>query len=314
MNRRRFLVATAAVALVRDLDALGADMPVALVTADTESRVLAVGLDGRIRKEIPTLPGPRSIQTVGEHAVVAHTAAGVLTVLRGLRVRHVIRGFDQPRYTAGSPDGRLAYVTDSGRGDVAVVDVAAGRVLARTTVYGPARHLSLSGRALWVALGSSAERIAVLNVARKPVLVSFLTTPFRAHDVGFEPSGRRVWVSSGDDHHRTVLVYDRRGGVVRRLAAGATPQHVTFAGGEAFVSSGDDGVVRVFSLRDGRLLRMTEVPLGSFNVQAAGDVVLTPSLTRGTLCVLDRRGRVSLQERVAASSHDACLVPAAPMG
>jgi len=307
VNRRRFLLATAAVALLRDVDVLGAETPLALVTADTESRVLAVGLDGRIRKEIPTLPGPRSIQTVGEHAVVAHTAAGALTVLRGLRVLHVIHGFDQPRYTAASPDGRLAYVTDSGRGDVAVVDVAAGRVLARTTVYGPARHLTLSGSTLWIALGSSAERIAVLNVARKPALLRFLATPFRVHDVGFEPSGRRVWVTSGDDHHPTVLVYER-GGVVQRLAAGATPQHVTFAGGQAFVSSGDDGVVRVFSLADRRLLRTTEVPPGSFNVQAAGGVVLTPSLSRGTLCVLDRRGRLSLRERVAASSHDACLV------
>ncbi|HEU5213248.1 MAG TPA: hypothetical protein VFU10_10805 [Gaiellaceae bacterium] len=309
MNRRRFLLASAAFALVRDVDAFAADEPLALVTADTESRVLAVGLDGRIRKEIATLPGPRSIQTVGEHAVVAHAAAGALTVLRGLRVRHVIHGFDEPRYTAGSPDGRLAYVTDSGRGDVTVVDVAAGRVLARTTVYGPARHVTLSGRMLWVALGSSAERIAVLDVARKPALVRFLTTPFRVHDVGFEPPGRRAWVTSGDDHHHTVLVYER-GAVIQSLDAGATPQHVTFAGGKAFVSSGDDGVVRVFSLRDGRLLRTAQVPLGSFNVQAAGGVVLTPSLTRGTLCVLDRRGRLSLRERVAESSHDACLVSA----
>ncbi len=53
-------------------------------------------------------------------------------------------------------------------------------------------------------------------------------------------------MTSGDDHHRTVLVYER-GAVVRRLAAGATPQHVTFADSDAFVSSGDDGVVRVFS-------------------------------------------------------------------
>src|SRR5262249_50803387 len=164
VNRRRFLLATAAVALVRDFDAFASDERMALVTADTESRVLAVGLDGLVRGGIATLPGPRSIQTVGEHAVVAHTAAGALTVLRGLRVRHVIHGFDEPRYAAGSPDGRLAYVTDSGRGDVAVVDVAAGRVLARTTVYGPARHVTRSGRTLWVALGSSAERIAVLDV------------------------------------------------------------------------------------------------------------------------------------------------------
>jgi DNA-binding beta-propeller fold protein YncE len=310
VNRRRFLLATAAVALLRDVDALAADEPVALVTADTESRVLAVGLDGRVRREIATLPGPRSIQAVGEHAVVAHTAAGSLTILHGLRVRHVVGGFDEPRYTAGSPDGRLAYVTDSGRGDVAVVDVAAGAVLARTAVDGPARHVTLSGRQLWVALGPSAGRIAVLDVgARKPTRAGSVTPPFLVHDVGFEPSGRRVWVTSGDNHHRTVLVYER-GAVVRRLAAGATPQHVTFAGREAFVSSGDDGAVRVFSLDDGRLLRTTVVPLGSFNVQAAGGVVLTPSLTRGTLCVLDRRGRVSLRERVAASSHDACLISA----
>jgi len=307
VDRRRFLLATAAVALVRDIDAFAAGQRLALVTADTESRVLAVGMDGRVRREIATLPGPRSIQTVGEHAVVAHTAAGALTVLRGLRVRHVIHGFDQPRYTAGSADGRLAYVTDSGHGDVAVVDVEAGRVLTRTTVYGPARHLTLAGRMLWVALGSSAERIAVLDVARKPALVRFLATPFRVHDVGFEPSGRRAWVTSGDDHHRRVLVYER-GAVVRSLEAGATPQHVTFGGGKAFVSSGEDGVVRVYSLREGRLLRTTEVPLGSYNVQAAGGVVLTPSLTRGTLCVLDGGGHVSLREHIAESSHDACLV------
>ena len=48
-------------------------------------------------------------------------------MLDGLEVRHVLDGFEEPRYTAASPDGRYAFVTDSGRIDVAVVDVGAWR-------------------------------------------------------------------------------------------------------------------------------------------------------------------------------------------
>jgi hypothetical protein len=36
--------------------------------------------------------------------------------------------------------------------------------------------------------------------------------------------------------------------------------------------------------------------------------VVTPALGRGTLTVLDDRGRVLCRRRVARSSHDACLV------
>jgi DNA-binding beta-propeller fold protein YncE len=251
---------------------------------------------------------------VDNDAVVAHTTIGAVSVIDGatLRVRHVIGGFDTPRYTVGR--GGLAYVTDSGRGVVAVVDMEAGRILGRTTVYGPARHITISpsGRTLWVSLGSSARRIARLSLRdrRNPVLAGFLDPPLLAHDVGYEPTGRRVWVTSGDDHDKTVLVCDASGRVLRRLPGGATPQHVTFLGNLAYVSSGADGVLRVYSLLDGRLVRTTAIPLGSYNVQDGWGVVLTPSLTRGTLCVLSR-GRIVKDRRVASSAHDACFVMAA---
>ena len=63
-----------------------------------------------------------------------------------------------------------------------------------------------------------------------------------------------------------------------------------------------------------RLLRTSRLSVGSFNVQReprAGGRVLTPSLTRGTLCVVDESGRVVRQERIARSSHDACFVVSA---
>ena len=41
-------------------------------------------------------------------------------------MRRVLRGFEQPRYTAFAADGGYAFVTDSGSGEVAVIDLRRG--------------------------------------------------------------------------------------------------------------------------------------------------------------------------------------------
>jgi DNA-binding beta-propeller fold protein YncE len=316
MNRREFLVGALSLPVTLRLapGALAGGVTVALVTADTQARVGVVELDsGRILRSIPTLGGPRSVETVGNTGVVCHTTHGAVSVIDGptLRVRRVLHGFSEPRYTAAAPNGRHAFITDSARGEVVTIDVLKGRVLGRVAVGGPARHISISpdGRILWVSLGSQAEVVAIVDVSRPaaPRLLHRVRPSFLAHDVGFAPGGRHVWVSSGD--RGTLAVYDRRtGNVLRRLQADAPPQHVTFIGGNAYVTSGDDGTLRVHSLRDGRVLRLTRIPVGSYNVQEAGGWIVTPSLDRGTLCVLDRRGRLRRRVQVSPSSHDACFV------
>jgi DNA-binding beta-propeller fold protein YncE len=288
-------------------------MPTALVTADLESHVVAVELGtGRVAKRIATLAGPRSIESSARTAVVAHTEGGALSLVdaASLRVRAVVRGFGAPRYTAIEDAGRWAYVTDSGHGEVVTVDLIRGRVVHRVDVGGAARHLSIDpfGRWLWVALGTKAERVAVLSLedAAAPRVTSSFAPPFLAHDVGFAPGGRTVWVTSGD--RPAAAIHDARTGrLLRRLDADAAPQHVTFAGRRAYVASGDDGTLRVHEL-GGRVLRAAAVPTGSYNVQEGWGRVLTPSLSQGTLCVLGRDGRVLRRVRVARSSHDACFV------
>lgn len=301
MDRRTFLVAAAAAPY-----ALRA-LPSALVTADTEAHVAVVDLlTGRVRSRIPTPPGPRSIERVGAGAVVAHTAAGVVSVVDGGTVRHVLHGFAEPRYTAHARDGRHAYVTDSGSAELVTVDVVRGAVVARLKLRLWPRHLSLSrdGRTLWVGLGTASPELAVVDVTDplRPRLAGRVAPPFAAHDVGFSPSGR-VWVTAGED--RRIAVYD--GTDVRTLAADAAPQHVTFLAGRAFVTSGDDGTLRVYDEPGARLLRSTRVPAGSYNVQFGAGRILTPSLAEGTLCVLDAHGRVRERSVVAQSSHDACI-------
>jgi DNA-binding beta-propeller fold protein YncE len=323
MDRREFLAAAAGPLVAGVVpSALAAPLggtPLALVTADLEASIVAVDVTtGKVLRRLETPADPRSIESIGVvGALVAHTARGELTLVDSdLRVRPVTGTFGAPRYTAVSPDRRFAYVTDSERREVAVVDVRGRRVVGRVPVGGPARHLAIdrAGSRLWVALGNKAPSLAVLSLAdpQRPRVVGTIRPPFLAHDVGFTPGGRRVWVTSGD--RGRLAIYDARtGAVVRVLKGDAPPQHVTFLGDRAFVTSGDDAVLRVHAL-DGRLLRSRPVPPGSYNVQHSDDDprarrwVLTPSLSEGTLCTFSPRGALLHELRVARSSHDACFV------
>jgi hypothetical protein len=309
VDRREFLLGAAALAVAPHVRLGGT--PLALVTADLEASVVAVELStARIHRRLKTPPDPRSIESIGgTGALVAHTGAGRLSLIGAdLRVRPVRGDLGEPRYTAVAPGRRLAYVTDSGRQEVAVVDLRGRRIVGRVPVRGPARHLGIDadGSRLWVALGNTADELAVLSLAEpaRPRVVARVRPPFLAHDVGFAPDGR-VWVTSGD--RRRLALYEADGELLRTLRGDAPPQHVTFLGGRAFVSSGDDAVVRVHA-RDGRVLRSAAVPAGSYNVQEGWGVVLTPSLAQGTLCWLNGRGTPMRRLRVARSSHDACFV------
>jgi DNA-binding beta-propeller fold protein YncE len=323
LTRRELLLAAGApllLAAARPVLALaGAAGPLALVTADSRSHVVAVDiLTGRVRGRVQTPAGPRSIERAGAGiAVVAHTEDGAVSIVDGrrLRVLRVLRGMAEPRYTAARPRDRLAYVTDSGRGELVALDLARGRIVGRLDLGGPARHVGISpdGRRLWTSLGSRAAEIALVDLDEptRPRLVRRIRPPFRAHDVAVAPDGRRVWVTSGD--RGRIAVYDAADvEPVLALDADAPPQHVAFGPGVVYVTSGDDGRLRVHDQRDGRLLRTASVPTGSYNIAAGWGWAVTPSLSVGTLCIMDRAGRPVERLAVAPAAHDACLLgPAA---
>jgi DNA-binding beta-propeller fold protein YncE len=302
MNRREFIaVAATAPFVVRTLAANAAASPLALVTCDAESRLAVVDLATfRILRSISTLPDPRSVERVGTRAVVCHTAVGAVSIVGPRGVEHVFRDFAEPRYTAAHPDGRHAFVTDSGRSGVVAIDVVRGTELGRVNLPGWARHLTIdaAGRHLWVGLGSASAHVAAIDI---PALHrrSTVTPGFGAHDVGMGPDGQ-LWITAGDAPSLAV------GRVVQE--ADAAPQHVTFGDAVAYVTSGATGVLRVLAL-DGRLVRTTSVPVGSYNVQYGFGRVLTASLSHGTLTVLDRGGVELARLQVAGSCHDACFLP-----
>ncbi len=289
--------------------------PLALATADQQAHVVAVSLtSGRIRRRIATRPDPRSIEHHGAGpVVVAHSGEGVVSLIdpRELRVRRVLTGFVQPRYTAIGLGGDTAYVTDSGTGELAVIDLVSGRVVRRIDVGDRARHLTRSpdGRSLWIALGSSAAEITIVDIADRwhPTVHRRLRPAFLAHDVGFSPGGRRVWVTAGREPR--MAIYAINGHVpLRTLPADAAPQHVTFTATSAYIASGNGATVTVRALSDDAVRRTVPVPIGSYNIQSGAHHVLTPSLQDGALTILTPTGRVVARVQVATAAHDVCVV------
>ncbi len=298
VNRREFVALAAATPFMLRRSLL-ANVPSALVTCDAGAQVAVVDLGSfRVTRRIETMPDPRSIELVGRRAVVCHTAVGAISIIDGRGVRHVVHGLEEPRYIAAHPDGVHAFVTDSGRSGVAVLDVQRGRLLGRVGLPGWARHITIGdgGKRLWVGLGSASEHVAVIDAAPLRHVSSF-APGFGAHDVGVAPDGR-LWVTSGDASRLAL------GGL--QLHADAAPQHVTFGASAAYVTSGAAGILRVAGL-DGRVRRMTPIPVGSYNVQYGYGRVITASLAHGTLTVLDRNGALLARIPVADSCHDACF-------
>jgi DNA-binding beta-propeller fold protein YncE len=312
VNRREFvgLAAAAPFALRATLTAAAA-APYALVTCDNESRLAVVDLGAfRVVRWIATPPGPRAIELVGARAVVAHWTVGRLSVVDAHRALHVIDGVEEPRYAAAHPDRVHAFVTDSAYGLVAV-DTLRGRIVGRVKLPGWPRHVTIdpSGKTLWVGLGTASTQVAVVDVAdpRRPQRVALVTPPFGAHDVGFAPDGREVWVTAGATGETAIFSAGRK--LRSTLRADAAPQHVTFSGAAAYVTSGDAGTLRVHSRATGEVVRTTPIPVGSYNVQHDRGRVISPSLSRGTLVVLNERGALLATVHVADACHDACFAP-----
>lgn len=278
--------------------------PQALVTDEEQNRLLVVDLpSGRIVRSVSVPADPEDIATSGNGGVVivVSSSAGKVTILNrdSLRVIKTFSGFDQPHIAAISPDGAYAYITDDTRGTLTVIGLTDLKITSTIAVGAGAHHLAFSPteRTVWVALGENAQQITTLSTvtsrspgsspminAGHPHVIGHFTPGFPAHDLGFSPDGRSVWITSatGSD----VTAFDARTHhVLFRVPVGSGPQHLVFEGPYAYVTSGYGSIIEKVSATTGRVITRTSAPYGSFELSAADGYVVTTSLLRGTLAV-----------------------------
>jgi DNA-binding beta-propeller fold protein YncE len=294
--------------------------PVALVTAETENALLAVSLpDGQVRRRVALPADPENIVTAVSHIVVVSARGHAVSLLnwRSLKVLKVLRDFGAPHLAAVAPDGEWAYVTDDARGQLVTIKLASRHVVARLAVGAGAHHLTVSpdGRRLWLALGEQARTVVIVDTRQpnRPRILRRFDPGVTVHDLAFSPDGRQVWLTSADS--RSVTVVDaRRARRLFTVPAGRPPQHVAFNYAVsdlhrfAYLTSGSSGRIEKVDARSGRVLRFARVPYGSFNLTTAGGLVVTSSLTRGTLTEFNDQLRLMRNLKVAPAARDASVV------
>jgi DNA-binding beta-propeller fold protein YncE len=200
-----------------------------------------------------------------------------------------------------------------------VIGVRRARVVRHLFVGRGAHHIAVrpDGKRVWIVLGERAREIVIVNT-RRPAHPWVAGRLFDgdlgglAHDAAFAPGGKRVWVTYDD--RPTITVFDAR--TYRTLftvPVGSPPQHVAFGpyafvptGRFAYVTSGNDGRLRIFALR-GRLLGVAPTPVGSFNLDVGDSLVVTSSLTQGTLTELRSSGGRIWTKRIAPAARDAAF-------
>jgi len=224
-------------------------------------------------------------------------------------------GFN-PQGVAVTPDGKYAYVTDDGSGELTVIGLDDRRLISRVFVGVGAHHLAFTPgeRQVWVALGQAAQTLALLSTVTRsgtvdlgrPHVIGHFDPAFLVHDLLFSPGGEQVWITSADTSYVGVFSA-RTHRLLFRVPAGAPPQHLVFANGYAYITSGYGSSIEQVDPHSGHVVRRVPAPYGSFDLDAADDYVVTASLFRGTLAIYGRRLRLLRISKLASSTEDVAL-------
>lgn len=301
--------------------------PQALVTDEAQNRLLVVDLpSGRIARSVSVPADPEDVATSGNGGVVVvvSSSAGKVTILNRdtLQIIKTFGGFEQPHIAAISPDGSYAYITDDARGTLTVIRLSDMKIVDTVSVGIGAHHLAFSPteRTVWVALGENAQQITTLSTVTsrpappsspvinpgRPRVTGHFTPGFAAHDLGFSPDGRSIWVTAatGSD----VTAFDARNHhVLFRVPVGAGPQHLVFEGPYAYLSSGYGSIIEKVNAATGRVITRSSSPYGSFELSAADGYVVTASLLRGTLAVYTPGLKLLRVVRLAPATREVAI-------
>src|SRR5436309_8494529 len=119
-----------------------ASRPIALVTVESENRLLAVDATTGHVVRWWTLPAdPEKVEAYAGEAAAVSTQTGAVTLINTdtLKVIRVIHGLGSPHIAAFAPQGDYVYVADDARGQL---DVLLNRVVRRIFVGYGAHHMA----------------------------------------------------------------------------------------------------------------------------------------------------------------------------
>jgi YVTN family beta-propeller protein len=200
-----------------------------------------------------------------------------------------------PAHVVASADGKLAFVTDSEKSAVLVVDLANRKVVrtVKTDSYPHGLRLSPDGGELFVA-NVKGGTVSVIDTA-KLVEAARIKVGKGPVQVGFAPDGRTVLVSLNGESK--VAIIDRQSRqLVEKLPVGRNPVQVyaTPDGRYAYVANqgtekNPDNTVSVIDMRAKRVAATVVTGKGAHGVVVSDDgkVAFVSNIVDGTVSAID---------------------------
>lgn len=140
--------------------------PAAFVSVERSSELVGVDLTtGAVVARIRVPAGPRDVTSYGaRYVLVTSPRAGAVTLVDSFqeRVLKVWRGFGRPRSVA--TNGAYAYVTDVGRSELVIIDLASRKVTHRVAVR-PRPHDVAVGDVALITHASVSRRLTVAQLS-----------------------------------------------------------------------------------------------------------------------------------------------------
>ncbi|MCO1656884.1 hypothetical protein [Pseudonocardia humida] len=253
-----------------------------------------------VRAVVPVgaTPGDVAVAPDGRTALIAHRAAGFVSVLDTSldKVTATIAvPAGPPRFVAFSPDSSRAYITvfDDARtvSLVAVLDTTTDTLL--TTIPVGQRPFAAAvtpdGSRLWVPSHDDA-RIDVVDTATNAVTTS-IPVPASPHGVAFSADGSRAYVASHESN--VVSVLDTASATpVATIPVGTSPQSAAVGDGQTAVANYDAGSVTII---DAAGAAVAEVPVGrtpqDVGYAPDGRYLYTANVEDDTVSVVDTAAR-----------------------
>ncbi len=281
-------------------------------------------LDGKTLNkvaEFPTEGTPSGMELVGGQLYIVDQAKNRILILDP-----VLRKFSgqidlapktAPKGIAALPNGKWMYVSQSGASDIAVIELASGKVLIRTKVHpGPGRIALTPDGIYLVVLNVTSGEVTIISTYNQKVVTTIKVGDMPSSLV-ISSDGKTAYVTNRVSNTVSVLDIEKRI-VSATIKVGQSPSGIALSpdNSRLYVACGRDNTVTTYDTKTREQMQQLHLPTdiefpGSLCLLPNGAQLLVASHQSDALGIIDTANlEVERRATLGHAHHEVVWVPA----
>jgi len=281
-------------------------------------------LDGKTLNkvaEFPTEGTPSGMELVNGQLYIVDQAKHRILILDPL-LRKFSGQIDlapktAPKSLAALPNGKWMYVSESGASDIAVIELASGKVLIRTKVHpGPGRIALTPDGTYLIVLNVTSGEVTIISTYNQKVVTTIKVGDMPS-GLAISSDGKIAYVNNRVSNTVTALDIAKRT-VAGTIKVGQSPSGIALSPDDTklYVACGRDNTITVYDTKSQAQLQQMHLPPdiefpGSLCLLQNGAKLLVASHQGDALGIIDTATmEVERRTSLGHSHHEVVWVPA----